>query len=781
MSLGLRATVRRVAVVATVFGLVAVSEVAPSGAQDSWQQPGVGIVVQQAQMPDPPTMVFPIKPYPCGTKKLEGRQCIRYNGGPHLPDGHESYDFAGRDYSLENEVVVAVADGEAYWRKCSNSVNTGSVRAPGSLWVDHGNGWKSEYYHVVATRHDLDSETDPRVTVKRGEVIAGLAVELPHALPCGGSWSGGHVHFTLHYNGKKVSPTRYTIGGYTPANETRLDVNQYGYAWGIENVETGDVYHALTEIPVSPPSHTRPPAPTSIPLVGDIDLDTAVSLGRVSAVLIVDSSGSMSSSDPQRERVDAGKVFLSASRPRDEVGVVDFDHSADVTQDLVRISDHRGLLEDALDSADAEGGTDIGTALRVACRELADATHDLRAAILLTDGQGAYSGQAACFADKGWKVYTIGLGPDVDAVLLRDIARQTGGQYLQLDDANDLPCEFSKIRQHITEETRAECPEPQTISQDQFSKHLASVTSVMQQITFANTWTGSDVAMTLYSPTGRVASRHYESWPHHPGLSATPEIRIEVGPTFETITVTVPTPGEWVVEVQAVDVPDEGEPHWLSGVALFWAPGDYAKGQPVRNCDVEARHPFVDVPEESYASDDIACLYDLGIVSGTTALTYSPSRPVTRQQLAAMLARAYRTRSGRLCPDGTAPHRFVDVPEESYASDDIACLYGLAVVSGTTVSTYSPSKQVTRQQLAAMLARLYRTLSGSQCPSHKRSPPFADVPRESYAADDITCLYDLMVVSGTTASTYSPAEPVTREQLAAMVGRLYRSLQFYAI
>ena len=80
MSLGLRATVRRVAVVATVFGLVAVSEVAPSGAQDGWQQPGVGIVVQQAQMPDPPTMVFPIKPYPCGTKKLEGRECVRYNG-----------------------------------------------------------------------------------------------------------------------------------------------------------------------------------------------------------------------------------------------------------------------------------------------------------------------------------------------------------------------------------------------------------------------------------------------------------------------------------------------------------------------------------------------------------------------------------------------------------------------------------------------------------------------------------------------------------------------------
>ena len=452
-----------------------------------------------------------------------------------------------------------------------------------------------------------------------------------------------------------------------------------------------------------------------------------------------------------------------------------------MTQELVRINEQRGLLEDALDRSDAEGGTDIGTALRAACRELAGAVHDLRAAILLTDGQGSYRGEAACFADKGWKVYTIGLGPDVDTRLLQNIARQTGGQYLQLDDANDLPCEFSKIRQHITEVTRAECPDSQTIAQGHHSRHQAMVTPVMQQMTFTNTWTGSDVAMTLYSPTGRVISRHTESWPHHPGLPAAPDVRVEVGPTLETITVTTPTPGEWVVEVQAVDVPDEGEPHWLSGVALFWTPGDYPKAQPVRYCAAEARHPFLDVPEESFAWGDIACLYDLGIVSGTTALTYSPSRPVTRAQMASMLARTYRTRSGRLCPEGAVNHGFVDVPDGWYASADIACLYGLGVVSGTTSSTYSPSRQVTRLQLAAMLARLYRTLSGALCPLNKSSPPFADVPGDSYAADDIVCLHDLMVVSGTTSSAYSPSDPVTRQQLAAMIARLYRSLRLHVI
>ena len=52
--------------------------------------------------------------------------------------------------------------------------------------------------------------------------------------------------------------------------------------------------------------------------------------------------------------------------------------------------------------------------------------------------------------------------------------------------------------------------------------------------------------------------------------------------------------------------------------------------------------PFEDIPENSYAYDDIALIATLGITTGTTPTTYDPDLPVTREQMAAFLARLYR-------------------------------------------------------------------------------------------------------------------------------------------
>ena len=46
---------------------------------------------------------------------------------------------------------------------------------------------------------------------------------------------------------------------------------------------------------------------------------------------------------------------------------------------------------------------------------------------------------------------------------------------------------------------------------------------------------------------------------------------------------------------------------------------------------------------ESLSSyDDIACIYVLGITTGTSPTTYSPGADVTRAQMASFLARLYK-------------------------------------------------------------------------------------------------------------------------------------------
>jgi hypothetical protein len=180
--------------------------------------------------------------------------------------------------------------------------------------------------------------------------------------------------------------------------------------------------------------------------------------------------------------------------------------------------------------------------------------------------------------------------------------------------------------------------------------------------------------------------------------------------------------------------------------------------------------PFRDVPTSSYAYDDVICIERLGVTTGTSATTYSPDDYVTREQMAAFLARLHRVIGGSAAPVVSVP--FTDVPTDSFARDDIARIYGLGITTGTTATTYAPDDYVTREQMAAFLARLRRSLEGF-CASP--ATPFTDVPDTSFAELDVACLYGLGITTGTTATTYSPDDYVTREQMASFLARFYRA------
>lgn len=180
--------------------------------------------------------------------------------------------------------------------------------------------------------------------------------------------------------------------------------------------------------------------------------------------------------------------------------------------------------------------------------------------------------------------------------------------------------------------------------------------------------------------------------------------------------------------------------------------------------------PFTDVPASSFAAADIRCIYGLGITTGTTPTTYSPADNVTREQMASFLARLWRAAGGG-CP--TAPTPFTDISPTSFAANDIRCIYGLGFTTGTSATTYSPSDFVTREQMAAFLAREWRGAGGT-CSTV--AAPFTDVSPTSFARADINCIFALGITTGTTPTTYSPSDNVTREQMAAFLGRLYRKL-----
>jgi secreted trypsin-like serine protease len=299
---------------------------------------------------------------------------------------------------------------------------------------------------------------------------------------------------------------------------------------------------------------------TSVARVRDW-IDSTIAAGPAAATstaLIVDSSGSMTSNDPQGRRLAAANAYVSAAVAGDEVGVIDFDSGARVASPVVNVDANRSALAAAIALIDSSGGTNLGAGLTTGCTALEQATGDRRAAIFLTDGDGSYSGESSCFASRGWPIFAIGLGSGVNEGLLAQIANDTGGRYLQLNSSTNLVCEFQQIRAQIAGLGTTGCQPTGTIAPLERLTFAQAVAPFTGQVTFTNTWLGSDIQMTVTSPGGRVIDRS----------SAGDDIEISFGSTFETFTVRNPEAGEWAIELYGADIPAGGEPFTYSIVTI---------------------------------------------------------------------------------------------------------------------------------------------------------------------------------------------------------------------
>lgn len=162
-------------------------------------------------------------------------------------------------------------------------------------------------------------------------------------------------------------------------------------------------------------------------------------------VLVIDSSGSMRSNDPQDLRISAARNFIGGMKATDRVAVVDFDDGARLA---IGLSADQAAISSAIGTIDSSGGTDIGAGVSVAIDQI-KAQSDVnknRVIILLTDGVGAYSDSLTqTMVAEGIRAFTIGLSGSVNQSLLQWIATETQGAYKQIDDASGLNGIFTEF------------------------------------------------------------------------------------------------------------------------------------------------------------------------------------------------------------------------------------------------------------------------------------------------------------------------------------------------
>lgn len=110
---------------------------------------------------------------------------------------------------------------------------------------------------------------------------------------------------------------------------------------------------------------------------------------------------------------------------------------------------------------------------------------------------------------------------------------------------------------------------------------------------------------------------------------------------------------------------------------------------------------FVDVSADAYYAKAVAWAVEQGIVSGTSATTFSPDAVCTRAQSVAFLYRAFGTRMDKAAG-------FSDVSADAYYADAVAWAVENGVASGIGGGLFAPDQDCARGQIVAFLYRAYQ-------------------------------------------------------------------------
>ena len=170
------------------------------------------------------------------------------------------------------------------------------------------------------------------------------------------------------------------------------------------------------------------------------------------------------------------------------------------------------------------------------------------------------------------------------------------------------------------------------------------------------------------------------------------------------------------------------------------------------------------VPDDGYELDKITVTgADGGAIpvtergDGTWGFTM-PKRAVT------VTAVFRKTDHSALCPSGG----FQDVAPDAWYHEAVDFVLENGLMRGTSDSTFEPDGTTTRGMIVTILYRL----EGS--PAVTGENPFTDVAAGQWYSDAVIWAAENKIVEGFEDGTFRPNEPITREQLAAI---LYRHAQ----
>ncbi len=185
----------------------------------------------------------------------------------------------------------------------------------------------------------------------------------------------------------------------------------------------------------------------------------------------------------------------------------------------------------------------------------------------------------------------------------------------------------------------------------------------------------------------------------------------------------------------------------------------------------ETSLPFTDVANDHWAYQDIADIYSAGLMTGTSADTFSPELSVNRAMLVSIL---YRLEDASSKP---ADAGFTDVADNAWYADAVNWAKENNIVSGYSDTLFGPEDTLTREQFAAILYR-YAAYKGYDTTTSDNATldNFTDASSISSGFDNVLLwANDKGYIGGMTETTLAPQGSTTRAQASAILLRFLRA------
>ena len=181
-------------------------------------------------------------------------------------------------------------------------------------------------------------------------------------------------------------------------------------------------------------------------------------------------------------------------------------------------------------------------------------------------------------------------------------------------------------------------------------------------------------------------------------------------------------------------------------------------------------NPFTDVKEGEWYYPDIRYVCSTGLMTGTSATTFSPDMFTTRGMIVTILYRL----EGSPAVSGAAP--FGDVPTGQYYSEAVAWASANGIVKGYDTGLFGPDDVITREQLAVILYG-YARYKGLDVTVSGDLSGFADSASVSaWAADGLKWANGQGLINGKNGNLLDPAGTATRAEAAAILSRFCQNI-----